>query len=295
MCVGHEIVGKVVRAGSQVARGLKVGDRVGVGAQNDSCMNRFGPCEECSTGEEQYCPKFRATYNARHFNGGKTMGGHGKYHRCPSHFAIRIPDGVRSEDAAPMLCGGVTLFSPLLRHGCGPGKAVGIIGVGGLGHFGVLFAKAMGADRVVGISRRESKRAEVLEMGADDYLATSDAADWTTGHQGTLDLLLSTVSSSQMPLADYFSLLKKGGTFVQVGNPDDGNMSLHASALISKRILFTGSAIGSTEEISQMLRLAADKNMKFWVETRPMAEANKTLVDMEKGKARYRYVLVNEV
>lgn len=193
-----------------------------------------------------------------------------------------------------MLCGGVTVFSPLRRHGCGPGKTVGIIGVGGLGHFGVLFAKAMGADRVVGISRRESKRAEVMEMGADDYLATSESSDWATRHAGTLDLLISTVSSSQMPLADYFSLLKKGGTFVQVGNPDDGNMSLHPSVLIARRLLFTGSAVGSPEEIRAMLALAANKKITFWVETKPMAEANKSIVDMEQGKARYRYVLVNE-
>lgn len=283
ICVGHEIIGKIVRVGSKVEGGLKIGDRVGVGAQSDACLSRFGPCEDCSAGEEQYCSKFVATYAAQHFNGAKTMGGYGKYHRCPSHFAIKIPDNVTSQDAAPLLCGGVTLYSPLRYWGCGPGKSVGIIGVGGLGHFGVLFAKAMGADRVVGISRRESKRSEVLQMGADDYIATSDSEDWAARYDRTFDLLISTVSSVQVPLGDYFKLLKEDGTFVQVGNPDDGDMSFHPIPLISRRIRFTGSTIGSPQEIRDMLALAAEKKMQFWVETRPMAEANEVIVDMEKG------------
>ncbi|KAL2203061.1 zinc-binding dehydrogenase [Sarocladium strictum] len=294
ICVGHEIVGRIVRVGSQAEGGLSIGDRVGVGAQSDACLSRFGPCEDCSTGEEQYCPKFVATYAAHHFNGAKSMGGHGKYHRCPSHFAIKIPDNVRSEDAAPMLCGGVTLYSPLRYWNCGPGKSVGIIGIGGLGHFGILFAKAMGVDRVVGISRRESKRTEVIQMGADEYIATSDSDDWAARYDRSLDLLISTVSSAQMPMGDYLKLLKKDGAFVQVGNPDDGDMSVQAASVISRRIRFTGSTIGSPQQIRDMLALAAEKDLKFWVETRPMAEANEAIIDMAGGKARYRYVLVNE-
>lgn len=293
-CVGHEIVGKVVRAGSKVEGGLKVGDRVGVGAQSDACLGRFGSCHVCSIGEEQYCPKFVATYAAQHFNGAKTMGGHGNYHRCPSHFAIKIPDGVRSEHAAPLLCGGVTVYSPLRYFGCGPGKTVGIIGVGGLGHFGVLFAKAMGADRVVGISRRENKRDEVMKMGADDYIATSDSDGWAARFDGTFDLLINTVSSVRIPLADHLRLLKKDGTIVQVGNPDDGEMSFHPLPLISRRVRYTGSTIGSPQDIRDMMALAAEKDMEFWIETRPMTEANQAIVDLENGLARYRYVLTND-
>jgi D-arabinose 1-dehydrogenase-like Zn-dependent alcohol dehydrogenase len=193
-----------------------------------------------------------------------------------------------------MLCGGVTLYSPLRYWNCGPGKSVGIIGIGGLGHFGILFAKAMGADRVVGISRRESKRTEVIQMGADEYIATSDSDDWAARYDRSLDLLISTVSSAQMPMGDYLKLLKKDGAFVQVGNPDDGDMSVQAASVISRRIRFTGSTIGSPQQIRDMLALAAEKDLKFWVETRPMAEANEAIIDMAGGKARYRYVLVNE-
>jgi alcohol dehydrogenase (NADP+) len=183
--------------GSKATGGLRVGDRVGVGAQSDSCLGRDGECEECTLKEESYCSRAVWTYGGTHLNGGKAMGGHGKYHRCPSHFVIKIPDGLSSANAAPMLCGGVTMFSPLKYHKCQPGKAVGIFGVGGLGHFGVLFAKALGADKVVGISRQASKRGAVLELGADDYLAT-EVEGWSKSWSRSLDLIISTVSSSKV-------------------------------------------------------------------------------------------------
>lgn len=116
-----------------------------------------------------------------------------------------------------MLCGGVTVYAPLRHNGCGPGKNVGIVGVGGLGHFGVLFAKALGADKVVGISRRNSKKDDVLKLGADAYIATEDDESWATTNARSLDLIISTVSNQNMPLQGYLSLLKPGGTFIQVG------------------------------------------------------------------------------
>jgi D-arabinose 1-dehydrogenase-like Zn-dependent alcohol dehydrogenase len=292
--VGHEIVGKVVRVGSQAEGGLKVGDRVGVGGQSDSCRGRLprGECDDCSAGLEQYCPNLIATYNSRQLNGGKSMGGHATYHRCPSHFVFKIPNGVASEHAAPMLCGGLTLYSPLKKFGCGPGKRVGIVGVGGLGHFGVVFAKAMGAE-VVGISRKAAKRDEVLQMGADEYIATDDDRGWAEKHRGTFDLLVSTVSSANAPFEDYVWLLRRDGVLVQVGNPDDGGYTLPHFPLLARRIGITGSSIGSPAEMREMLDMAARTGAKFWVETRPMKEANQAIVDMEEGKARYRYVLVN--
>jgi D-arabinose 1-dehydrogenase-like Zn-dependent alcohol dehydrogenase len=307
----------VVRVGSQAEGGIKVGDRVGVGAQSDSCLGRVrGPCDECEAGLEQYCDRFIITYNGRHLNGSKTMGGYATHHRCPSHFAIRIPDGVPSEQAAPMMCGGATLYSPLRHHGCGPGKTVGIVGVGGLGHFGVVFAKAMGADRVVGISRRAAKRDEVLQMGADEYIATEDDKDWAKKHRGSLDLIISTVSSSkvcssalpihgggakktsrlirkQAPIVKYLGLLKRDGQMVQVGSPDDGAFTIPPGKLIQKRLTLTGSSIASPGEIRDMLDMVAKTGARFWVEKRPMSEANQAVVDMEDGKARFRYVLVN--
>lgn len=196
--VGHEIVGRAVRVGSQVKH-VKVGDVVGVGAQNDSCLGRKGKCRECETDNEQYCQIAKIdTYNAEHFNGGRAMGGYATHHRAPGHFVMKIPEGLEPELAAPMLCGGVTVYSPLKRNGCGPGKRVGIVGVGGLGHFGVLFAKALGADEVVGVSRKSSKRDEVLKLGADRYIATDDDKGWAEKNARSLDLIICTVSSPKV-------------------------------------------------------------------------------------------------
>jgi D-arabinose 1-dehydrogenase-like Zn-dependent alcohol dehydrogenase len=158
------------------------------------------------------------TYNGVYPNNeGKSYGGYADYNRANGRFVIKIPEGLPSEHAAPLLCGGVTMYSPLKQKGCGPGKKVGIIGVGGLGHFGVLFAKALGADKVVGISRKASKRDEVLSLGADEYIATDEDENWATENARSLDLIICTVSSAKMPLTNYLRLLNVNGSFVQVG------------------------------------------------------------------------------
>ncbi|KAE8146108.1 GroES-like protein [Aspergillus avenaceus] len=272
-CVGHEIVGTAVRVGSQAENGIKVGDRVGVGAQSDSST--------------------RLTYNARHWNGAKSYGGYGLYHRSPSHFVIKIPDAIPSALAAPMLFAGITTYSPLRHNGCGPGKKVGVIGVGGLGHYAIQFAKALEADRVVAISRRADKEADALALGADVYLATAEDPDWMEDHERSLDLIISTVSSAKMPLADYLSLLKTDGCFVQLGIPENGTLPIPAGSLIFRRLKLGGSLMGGPAEIREMLELAARKNVRSWVEEVPMKNANQAIQDMDAGKARYRYVLVN--
>jgi alcohol dehydrogenase (NADP+) len=206
--VGHEIVGVAVKVGSKAEGGIKVGDRVGVGAQGDSCLGRFGDCDECSSGHENYCDKLVWTYSTSkagmHLNGDKAQGGYATYHRAPSHFVVKIPENIESKVAAPLLCGGVTVFEPLKSAGVGKGVSVGVVGVGGLGHYAVMFAKAMGADKVVGISRKASKREEVLALGAHDYIATADDKDWTKKHYRSLDLIISTVASSKVNLEDLF-------------------------------------------------------------------------------------------
>ncbi|KAF7191093.1 NADP-dependent alcohol dehydrogenase 6 [Pseudocercospora fuligena] len=292
VCVGHEIVGKAVRVGSKAEKGIKVGDRVGVGAQNSACLKP--DCEECSAGLEPYCQHGVNTFADKYPDGSESYGGYSDYHRCPSHFVVKIPDALPSEEAAPMLCGGVTVYSPLKKGGCGPGKKVGIVGVGGLGHFGILFAKALGADKVVGISRRNNKREDVLKLGADEYIATEDDKDWSKKHSRTLDLIICTVSSPNMPLSQYFRLLRTKGEFIQVGAPEDKLPVMNAFAFIGKGIKFGGSAIGSPAEIDEMLKLAADHKIKPWINKYPMKDANKAIVDFEEGKARYRITLVNE-
>ena len=198
-------------------------------------------------------------------------------------------------DAAPMLCAGITVYSPLRRNGCGPGKRVGIVGVGGLGHFGVLFARALGADRVVGISRGADKRADVLALGADEYVATGAEDDWAVRHAKSLDLIISTVSNENMPFNDYLGLLATGGTLIQVGVPDGGQLPpINAFSLLIKGAKLGSSLIGGPREIEEMLRLAVDKKIKPWIQKRPLKDANQALIDLDAGKARYRYVLVNE-
>ena len=289
--VGHEIVGKATRVGSKVTNGVKVGDRVGVGAQCGSCLR--GDCAECSNGYENYCSKGSThTYNGKWPTGEKSYGGYAKYWRGNNHFVFKIPDAIPSQEAAPMLCGGVTVYSPLKQNGAGPGKRVGIVGIGGLGHFGLLFAKALAADKVVAISRTDAKKADALKLGADEFIATADK-DWETKHANSLDLIVSTVSSPSLPLGGYLSLLDVGGKFIQVGAPEDVMPSFYAFALIIKKVSIGGSLIGSPNEIREMLQLAADKGVHPWINEKPMAEANKAIVDFEAGVPRYRFVLKN--
>ena len=304
ICVGHEIIGTVIRVGSKVTH-VKAGDRVGVGAQADSCQNRPGlrpsaasypseDCAECAAGQDSYCARAVATYGSLHFTGDKAYGGYGRYHRCPGRFAIPVPELLESVHAASMLCAGITVYSPLRRWGVGPGKKVGVVGLGGLGHFAVLFANALGADRVVAISRRANKREDALKLGADTYIATAEDESWVGENRSTLDLVLCTVSSNDMPLNSYISLLKTGGTLVQLGIPHDGPLCVDSWGLIAGRKNVTGSLIGSPGEIAEMFELAVAKGIKPWVEKRSMKNANQAIVDMVDGKARYRYVLVND-
>ncbi|KAI1471888.1 NADP-dependent alcohol dehydrogenase C [Daldinia caldariorum] len=292
--VGHEIVGKAVRVGANVKH-VKVGDRVGVGAQSRTCQK--STCPACSNDLESYCGELLVnTYGSDYPNGeGKSYGGYADYNRANGHWVFKIPDEIDSAAVAPMLCGGITMYSPLKRNGCGPGKTVGIIGVGGLGHFGILFAKALGADKVIGISRKADKREDALKLGADEYIATDDDKDWANNNRRTMDLIVSTVSHSKMPLNDYLGLLKVRGTLIQVGAPDGGELPpVNAFQLILNGIKLGGSMTGSPSEIREMLQLAAEKKIQPWIQERPLKDANQAIVDMEEGKARYRYVLVNE-
>ncbi|KAF2686061.1 GroES-like protein [Lentithecium fluviatile CBS 122367] len=287
LVVGHEIIGKVSRVGKDV-KDLKVGDRVGVGAQSECCE----ACKPCKMEQESNCAAMVMTYNGKHQNGDKSFGGYAKSWRGPASFAIPIPDGLPSEFAAPLMCGGVTVYNPLVTYGAGPGKRVGVVGVGGLGHFAILFAKALGCSEVVAISRSSSKKADALELGADRFIATGEDENWPSTNASSLDLIISTVSGS-FPLDQYLSLLDVNGTFVQLGAPDDPLPSFSPLALILKNLRIAGSLIGTRKQIADMLKLAKETNLKAWVQVRPMEEANQVLRDFEKGLPRYRYVLKN--
>ncbi|KAL5116284.1 hypothetical protein ACEQ8H_005842 [Pleosporales sp. CAS-2024a] len=287
LVVGHEIIGKITRVGKEV-KDLKVGDRVGVGAQSECCE----ACRPCKIKQESNCSKMTMTYNGRHGNGDKSFGGYAKQWRGPAAFAIPIPEGLPSELAAPLMCGGVTVYNPLVSHGAGPGKRVGVVGVGGLGHFALLFAKALGSEKVVAISRSSSKKEDAIRLGADEFIATGEDAEWMTKNAGSLDIIISTISGG-FPLDQYLNLLDVNGTFVQLGAPDDPLPSFSPLGLIFKNLKIAGSLIGTRAHIRDMLELAKKTNLQAWVQVRPMEEANQVLVDFEKGLPRYRYVLKN--
>ncbi|CAG5169527.1 uncharacterized protein ALTATR162_LOCUS7044 [Alternaria atra] len=281
LVVGHEIIGKITRVGDDV-KDLKVGDRVGVGAQSDCCES----CRPCKTKQESNCNNFVMTYNAKYKSGDKAMGGYAKNWRGPASFAIPIPEGLPSEFAAPLMCGGVTVYNPLVSYGAGPGKRVGVVGIGGLGHFALLFAKALGCDEVVAISRSSSKKADAMELGADKFIATGEDPEWMNKNAAGLDIIISTISGG-FPLDQYLNLLDVNGTFVQLGAPDDPLPSFSPMGLIFKNLKIAGSLIGTRQHIRDMLELAKKTNLKAWVQVRPMSEANDVIVDFEKGLPRY--------
>jgi len=314
LVVGHEIIGNVVRVGKAVAD-LKVGDRVGVGAQCDACLCRkppetkhdFSACLECKRGKENWCPSAATTYNSVYHSvkaeGAKTMGGYALFHRCPAHFVFKIPPKLKSEEAAPLLCAGATVYSALLGGGPSPGpdklcdylqgKRVGIVGIGGLGHLAIQFAKAMGADYLLGISRHRNKRGDAFSLGVHDYIATEDEPDWTTTHANSLDLIISTIGNN-ISITSHLQLLRRGGRYVYLGMPGDGgSLEVNWTVLVLKQIEITGSLISSPAEMRDMLRFAAEKGIVPWIEVVDMQDANYAILKTEAGKPRYRIVLQN--
>ncbi|KAF2092649.1 GroES-like protein [Rhizodiscina lignyota] len=293
--VGHEIVGKAIRVGQNIKH-IKEGDRVGVGPQASACLEP--DCFACADGVENYCPRPEhvGTFGGRLPDGSRSYGGYAKYNRTPGHFVFEIPDKLNSHHAAPALCAGVTVYSAL-KHESVAGKKVGVVGLGGLGHFAVLFAKAMGAAHVVVISRSSSKKDDATQLGADDFLATSEEKAWHTPAgrlADRLDLIISTVASPGMPLAGYLSLLAFEGTIVQLGASVEPLPGFPPFLLMRKRNKIVGSAIGAPEEIRETLELMAEHNIRPWVEKHSMRDANEALKDLAHGSARYRYCLVDE-
>ncbi|OAP54276.1 hypothetical protein AYL99_11377 [Fonsecaea erecta] len=210
---GHEIVGKIVRMGEQVDKSkFHEGQVVGVGVLSATC----GSCRLCQSDRENYCPDLVETYNSKYPDGSMSFGGYANYKRCHQDLVFPIPKALPPEHAAPMLCAGLTVFSPLKAAGVGPGKRVGVVGVGGLGHFAVLFASAMGAE-VTAISHSPRKKADATEMGATGFIVTADREDWAEQNKNSFDLIISTTFANDMPLDKYLQLLDVGGQFALVG------------------------------------------------------------------------------
>jgi uncharacterized zinc-type alcohol dehydrogenase-like protein len=274
---GHEIVGTVSAVGEDV-KDCTVGERVGIGWQADSC----GICEWCRQGDEHLCAKSQPTCVGRN-------GGYADAVRVNSRFAIPVPDALESENVAPLLCAGITVYSPLRNHGVRPSSRVGVVGIGGLGHLALQFAKAFGAE-VTALSTSKDKEDEALEMGASHFVNTRDMGEMKK-IAGSFDFLLSTVSADQDWQALVNSLRPKG-TLCVVGVPPS-SMSIQAFPLISGQRSVAGSPIGSPRDLHEMLDVAARHDVKAITERFAMAKANDAIAKVKKGKVRYRAVLTN--
>ncbi|KAL7285510.1 hypothetical protein ACG7TL_000612 [Trametes sanguinea] len=290
--VGHEIVGKVTRVGERV-KGVRPGDRVGVGGGLDSCRE----CRACKAGYENYCPRMVITPNAAHYDGVSTQGGFATGVRAHESFVFPIPDKVELRHAASMMCAGVTVFNPLRQYGCAPGKKVGVIGVGGLGHYAILFAKAMGAE-VFAFTRGTVKADDARKMGADHVVDTT-AEGWWQPYDLTLDIIISTIDrlAPSMTMANLLGMLFVHGTFVAVGLPPlaEPLPPIHPFMLSKNGSSISGTLVGSKSDAQAMLELVAEKNVVPWIEELPMSQAKVALEGLHTGKARYRYVLTQDI
>ncbi|MGN6722708.1 MAG: NAD(P)-dependent alcohol dehydrogenase [Marmoricola sp.] len=283
MVPGHEIAGTVAAVGAAVTR-HKVGDRVGVGCLVDSC----GECEYCKDGEEQFCEVGSvATYNGRNYDGTPTYGGYAKQVVVSERFAVRIPEGIGLDEAAPLLCAGITTWTPLKRWGAGPGKKVAVVGLGGLGHMAVKFAHAMGAEVTV-LSRSEAKKADALELGADSYLATADPTVLKENRR-RFDLIVNTVSAP-LPMPAYLAMLKPLGAMVNLGIPTE-NYDLPAFAVVGGSKVLAGSNIGGIPATQEMLDFAAAHNLGATIETISADQVDAAYDRVVAGDVRYRFVI----
>ncbi|MBF6357468.1 NAD(P)-dependent alcohol dehydrogenase [Nocardia higoensis] len=287
-CVpGHEIAGIVAAVGSAVT-GFAAGDRVGVGCLVDSC----GKCENCVADEEQYCLRGSVmTYNhpvAESVQpGGYTLGGYSTQIVVTENFVLRIPDGIGLDVAAPLLCAGITLFSPLRHWNAGPGKRVAIVGMGGLGHIGVKLAAAMGAEVTV-LSHSLSKQEDGKRFGAHHYHATSDDQTFRD-LRNRFDLILNTVSAD-LPVEKYLRLLRLDGTFVQLGMPENPTTlrSFHLAAL---RRSLAGSMIGGIAQTQEMLDFCAQHGIGAEIEVISADEIDNAYDRVVDSDVRYRFVI----
>lgn len=283
---GHEIIGTVTKIGDKVSL-FKLGDRVGIGAQVDACWE----CKACKMGEEVYCEHMMDTYNSEK-DGEVAYGGYSNYVSAHEMFVFPIPKELDRPEAAPLLCAGITVFAPLKRAITKPGTKVGVSGIGGLGHLGIQFAKALGAE-VYALSRGDAKKADCLKLGADHYIDTKKE-NWSEPIKRELDFILSCANSNQGFNTNYFNCLTVHGQFVSVGLPETP-FSLSAADFVPSGAFFGGSHLGNREEMLEMLDIAAKKNIVAMCEVLPISEenVNKGLTKTKEGDCRYRITLSN--
>ncbi|MFJ3303279.1 NAD(P)-dependent alcohol dehydrogenase [Streptomyces sp. NPDC086549] len=284
MVPGHEIAGIVSEVGSGVTK-YQVGDRVGVGCMVDSCRE----CDNCRAGLQQYCSKSGPvwTYNAVGKDGEPTYGGYAQKIVVDENFVVRIPDGLALDVAAPLLCAGITTYSPLKHWNAGPGKKVAVVGLGGLGHMGVKIAHALGAEVTV-LSQSLRKKDDGLRLGADHYYATSDPKTFED-LKGTFDIILNTVSAP-LDFDAYLSLLRTDGAMVNVGIPEEPVRILLSSVFGNRRSL-SSSGIGGIPETQEMLDFCAEHGLGAEIELIGADRINEAYERVVASDVRYRFVI----
>lgn len=280
---GHEIAGIVTGIGPNVTK-YKVGDRVGVGCMVDSC----GECENCRNGDEQYCLKGKVdTYAGVDKYGEPTQGGYSTHIVVPENFVLSIPDNIELDDAAPLLCAGITTYSPLNHWEAGPGKRIAVVGMGGLGHMAVQIAHAMGAEVTV-LSQTLKKKDDGLKLGADNYYATNDPETFEK-LAGYFDLIINTVSA-KIDLNAYLGLLALDGSLVNVGAPAEP-LSLNVFNLIGHRRSFAGSMIGGIRETQEMLDFCAEHKIAPKIEVISADQIDEAYERVLASDVKYRFVI----
>lgn len=283
LAVGHEIAGTVEAVGSAVTK-FKVGDRVGVGCLVNSC----GQCEQCTAGFENNCLKGNVgTYNSRDVDGSITQGGYAQKITVNERFVLRIPDALDFDVAAPLLCAGITTYSPLARWGVKPGMKVAIMGLGGLGHMGLQFAVAMGAEVTV-LSRSLSKAEEAAKLGAARTLATSEEGFFKK-YRGEFDLILNTISAP-IDLNAYLGLLKPRGVLSVVGLPPQP-LQLRMGSLVGGGKVLTGNNIGGIPETQEMLDFCAEHGIGAVIEKVAVDQVDEAYERVADGKVHFRVVI----
>ncbi|KAK3945645.1 NADP-dependent alcohol dehydrogenase 6 [Diplogelasinospora grovesii] len=287
LCVGHEVVGKAVKVGSQVKE-IKKGDRVGVGAQVWACLK----CEVCKSKNENYCPHMVDTYNSNYEDGSVAHGGWANYIRAHDYFVFKIPDALPSEAAAPLLCAGITTYSPLVRADVCPGKKVAICVIGGLGHLAIQFAAALGAETYA-LTHTPAKAEQAKKLGAKEAIITTEEG-WADKWAFAFDFILNCSDMTHtFDLKTYMSTLKVGGQFHMVGLPDEPLPGMKARAFASNAAKVTRSHLGNHQEMDEMLKLCAEKGIKPIIETTDLSPdgCKKAVESVRDNHVRYRYVL----
>ncbi|NOT12056.1 MAG: NAD(P)-dependent alcohol dehydrogenase [Methylococcaceae bacterium] len=284
MVPGHEIIGTVTGLGNEVI-GFNIGERVGVGCMVDSCRT----CPDCQDHQEQFCNSTTFTYNSPDkISGGNTFGGYSSQIVVNQHFVLHISEKLDPAAAAPLLCAGITTYSPLKHWNVGKGDKVGIIGLGGLGHMGVKFARAMGA-HVVLFTTSPGKISDAKRLGAHEVVISKDI-EAMQAHRASFDFILNTVAASHN-LDSFTELLKRDGTLCLVGVPDQPHPSPSIGNLIFKRRQIAGSLIGGIQETQEMLDFCAEHQIVSVIEIIPMQQINQAYERMLKSDVRYRFVI----